>query len=200
MRWAINIATSYLRFGTGMLTVFLMMPFIISSIGLEQFGLWSLVFAVVGLFGLLDLGFATAAVKHVAEAEGSGSISERNRRLATLLLVYTGIGFLCLFTTVVVARVAGSWFDLEAAPAAQFGTALLLLGVAVSLSFPLSLFKAVLTGAGHQPRGNRDDPGQCLPDGDAPLFRVGLERNGHQHRRHNDSVGAFAGSPRVPVR
>jgi O-antigen/teichoic acid export membrane protein len=149
MRWAVNIATSYLRFGTGMLTVFLMMPFIISSIGLEQFGLWSLVFAVVGLFGLLDLGFATAAVKHVAEAEGSGSISERNRSLATLLLVYSAIGVLCLCTTVLVAGVADTWFDLDAELAAQFGAALLLLGLAVSLSFPLSLFKAVLTGAGH---------------------------------------------------
>ena len=71
MRWIVNIATSYLRFGTGMLTVFLMMPFVIASIGMEQFGLWSLLFAVVGLFGLLDLGLATAAVKHVAEAAGS---------------------------------------------------------------------------------------------------------------------------------
>ena len=53
MRWIVNIATSYVRFGTSMLTVFLMMPFVIASIGMEQFGLWSLLFAVVGLFGLL---------------------------------------------------------------------------------------------------------------------------------------------------
>jgi O-antigen/teichoic acid export membrane protein len=149
MRWIVNIATSYLRFGTGMLTVFLMMPFVIASIGMEQFGLWSLLFAVVGLFGLLDLGLATAAVKHVAEATGSGCISERNRSLATLLVVYSGIGLLCLGLVSLTCSIAGSWFDLDAGRAEQFGAVLFVLGVAVSLNFPLSLFKAILTGAGH---------------------------------------------------
>jgi O-antigen/teichoic acid export membrane protein len=149
MRWIVNIATSYLRFGTSMLTVFLMMPFVIASIGMEQFGLWSLLFAVVGLFGLLDLGLATAAVKHVAEAAGSGSILERNRSLATLLIVYSSIGLLCLGLVSLTCSIAGSWFDLDAGRAEQFGAALFVLGVAVSLNFPLSLFKAILTGAGH---------------------------------------------------
>jgi len=67
MRWVLNIASNYLRVIVGIAVMFLLIPFIVSRLGMDLFGLWSLIFAVVGLFGLLDLGFATAAMKYVAE-------------------------------------------------------------------------------------------------------------------------------------
>ncbi|MGB7552037.1 MAG: hypothetical protein WBM15_10825, partial [Chromatiaceae bacterium] len=61
MRWVLNIASNYLRVIVGIAVMFFLIPFTVGHLGLDLFGLWSLVFAVVGLFGLLDLGFATAA-------------------------------------------------------------------------------------------------------------------------------------------
>ena len=63
MRIAINIVSSYARFLTGIIAVFFLTPFTLGVVGLEQFGLWSLCLAVIGVLALLDLGFATAAVK-----------------------------------------------------------------------------------------------------------------------------------------
>ena len=86
MYWILNIATNYLRFAVSMVVVFLMTPYIIGQLGMETFGLWSLIFAVIGIFGLMDFGFATAAVKTVAEATGARDEADRNRALASLLL------------------------------------------------------------------------------------------------------------------
>ena len=47
MHWILNIATSYLRFAVSMVVVFLMTPYIIGQLGMDTFGLWSLIFAVI---------------------------------------------------------------------------------------------------------------------------------------------------------
>ena len=148
MRWILNIATSYLRFAIAIAVMFFLTPFIISRIGMDLFGLWSLIFAIVGLFGLLDLGFATAAVKYVAEFTGSGDRARRNETLATLLVVYTGLGLLCLLAVAVVASNAGSWFGLPPDEQTAFRLALWLIGAAVAVNLPMNLFKAILNGSG----------------------------------------------------
>jgi O-antigen/teichoic acid export membrane protein len=148
MRWILNIATSYLRFIIAMVVVFFLTPFIVSKIGMDQFGLWSLIFSVVAMFGLLDLGFATAAVKYMAEFTGSDDRTGRNQVLATLFMVYVGLGLACILVVAVIASQAGTWFDLDAEMQRWFRLALWLLGAAVAVNLPMNLFKAILNGSG----------------------------------------------------
>ena len=148
MHWILNIATSYLRFAVSMVVVFLMTPYIIGQLGMDTFGLWSLIFAVIGIFGLMDFGFATATVKTVAEATGARDEAGRNRALASLLLLYTLIGLLSLVLVMALAAPMAGWFDLSESQHGLFLPVLWILGLAVSLNFPASLFKAALSGAG----------------------------------------------------
>ncbi len=173
MRWLLNIASNYLRFLVGMVVVFFLTPYIVSRIGIDSFGLWSLIFSVVGLFGLLDLGFATAAVKFVAELTSSRDHAERNRVLATLLVVYSGLGVICLVLVAALADTAPSWFDLAREQREAFTVALWLLGTAVALNFPLSLFKAILVGSGRMSLVNLVELGTTL--GNAALIVILLE-------------------------
>ena len=148
MRWILNIATNYLRFAVSMAVVFLMTPYIIGQIGVDAFGLWSLIFAVVGIFGLMDFGLATAAVKAVAETTGTGDEAGRNRALATLLVVYGAIGLSSLVLVASLSGPAAAWFGLSEEEHRLFLPLFWILGAAVSLNFPASLFKAALSGAG----------------------------------------------------
>ena len=148
MHWILNIASNYLRFAISMVVVLMMTPYIIGQLGMEMFGLWSLIFAVIGIFGLMDFGFATAAVKAVAEATGSSDEAGRNRALASLLMVYTVIGLLCLVLVMTLSGPTAGWFDLTGDQYSAFLPVFWLLGITVSLNFPASLFKAALSGAG----------------------------------------------------
>ncbi|MEE4316049.1 MAG: MATE family efflux transporter [Erythrobacter sp.] len=148
MRWIINIVTSYLRFVVLMVVVFFLTPFIVGKIGIDQFGLWSLIFSVVAIFGLMDLGFATAANKYMGEFHGSSDHAGRNQVLATLLLLYVGLGLICIAVVAVVSTYAGEWFDLAPEMQHWFQLALWLLGGVVAINLPLNLFKAVLNGSG----------------------------------------------------
>lgn len=157
MRWVINIATSYLRYVVLMVLMFFLTPFIVSKIGIDQFGLWSLIFSVVALFGLMDLGFATAANKYMGELHGSGDHLGRNQVLATLLAVYVGLGLLCMLIVALIATRAGAWLDLDPDMARWFRLALWLLGGVVAINLPLNLFRAVLNGSGRMALVNAID-------------------------------------------
>lgn len=148
MVWIINIVSSYFKTLIGMVVVFFLTPFIISHIGMEMFGLWALIFAIVSIFGLMDFGFATAAVKYVAEHVGSGDMEGRNRILSTLFVVYSCIGLLCILIVAIVAGPASSQFDLTPAQQGYFTEIVWLLGMVVAIGFPAGLFKAALVGSG----------------------------------------------------
>ena len=148
MRWVLNIASNYLRVIVGIAVMFFLIPFMVSRLGVDMFGLWSLIFAVVWLFGLLDLGFATAAMTYVAELTASGDHAGRNEVLATLLVIYGVLGAICLALVATLAGPASGWFALSPDQAQPFTLALWLIGTVVAINFPASLVKAILIGSG----------------------------------------------------
>jgi O-antigen/teichoic acid export membrane protein len=159
MRIAINIISSYTRFLLGMAAVFFLTPFILTRIGAEDFGLWSLCLAVTGVLGVLDLGFSTAAVKYVAECAGNGRHEARNEALSTLLAVYTLLGII-IFALVLSAIPAGiHWFGLDSVEAARFRTIITITGIAQGIALPLSLFRSALVGQGRYDVVNSFDIG-----------------------------------------
>ncbi len=150
MKWLVNIASNYLKFLIRMVVVFLMTPYIIKQIGVEEFGLWSLVYAIIGLFGLLDFGFATAAIKYVGEAFGARDFSRLNQAISSLTTVYLLIGFVCLLLVFLLASPLSGFFEIPQGHAGNFTTILIIVGLFVALSFPLSIYKAILIGSGYQ--------------------------------------------------
>jgi O-antigen/teichoic acid export membrane protein len=145
MKWIINILSNYLRFATSLCVMIFMTPYIITTVGLENYGLWAVVYAIVGLIGLTDLGFATTAVKYVAEKEGEGDVDGRNQLIGNLFVIYFCIGIACLILTGITATL----FELDE----QFSsttTLIWILGVATSLGLFLSVFRAILIAIGRQ--------------------------------------------------
>ena len=173
MRWVLNIASNYLRVIVGLAVMFFLIPFTVSRLGVDLFGLWSLIFAFVGIFGLLDLGFATAAMKYVAELTASGDHAGRNQVLSTLLVVYTVLGLICIALVAILAGPASGWFGLSPDKAAAFTSVLWLLGAVVAINFPASLIKAILIGSGRMHLVNGVELGTTLVN--AALIVILLE-------------------------
>ena len=148
MRTIINIASSYARFIIGMVIVFLLTPYTLNIVGIDQFGLWSLCLSVAGLLALLDMGFSTATVKYVAECNGSHDHEARNQAVSTLFLVYTGLGIICLLLVLNAIPYGISVFELDQDEALVFTQVMQISGAAVAVSLPLCVFRSLLIGAG----------------------------------------------------
>lgn len=66
----------------------LLVPFVVSSLGPERYGLWVALFALVDYFILFDLGVGAATIKLAAEFEAEDD-TERLARLATTSLLFS---------------------------------------------------------------------------------------------------------------
>ena len=144
---AVNTLSNYLRFAVLFLVFFVLTPVLVNRLGAEAFGLWSLLNSVLGLFGLLDLGFGTATCKYVAHSVGAKNDEQLNRVVNTILVVYVG---LALFATLVLAGMALVFNRLFAIPP-QFAhishPVLWILALRmVILAMPLSLFRHIMYG------------------------------------------------------
>jgi O-antigen/teichoic acid export membrane protein len=148
-RLATDTATSYLRYGIVIIVQLALIPYLITNLGDEGFGLWTLTFSVLGLLSLVDFGFGTSVVRFTAEARGSGDVQRRNAMLSTVLVVY-----LCLaaLAALMVAGVSPFYLDLMKIPESRQDIALPLLWVlaarSIAVSLPFGMFRSILFGHG----------------------------------------------------
>ncbi len=122
-------------------------PVFISTLGGETFGIWILINAVIGLGGVMSLGFGEATVRYVAKYRGTNKPEDIARIIRTTLALYVvagtisaaGIALAAPWIIAVIFKVT----DSAATAAAQ---ALYLAGVALFVTSYLKTFEGVING------------------------------------------------------
>ncbi len=106
--------------------MFLLVPVAVHYLGMEQYGLWTIVMAITGYIGLADLGLSTSFVTYIARFVAVRAYDDAVRVVYLGVIFYVGVTLLMFG----VSLAASSWlFDfLRLAPAQASGarTALLL--------------------------------------------------------------------------
>jgi O-antigen/teichoic acid export membrane protein len=74
--------------------VFVLIPVIIEAVGESRYGLWALVFSIVGYAGLLDLGVQQATVKLVSQYRGAQEPQKLNAVASSGLAFFMGLAAL----------------------------------------------------------------------------------------------------------
>ncbi len=78
----------------GIIVMLFLTPYIISRIGMERFGIWSIVGVITGYFGLLDFGVGTSFVKYIAEFYAKREFEKINQ------VINSGIIFYLIFSII----------------------------------------------------------------------------------------------------
>lgn len=141
-----NATSNYVRQLLQILIFVLLTPFIVAQVGKEDFGLWSLIQATIGLLGLMDMGFSTSVVKYVAEARGSENRQRVGDLTATFFWQYTALGLLTLVLTLAVTPFLPSLLGVAPEKARTAQIVFLLIGLRAAQGLPLGLFAGILVG------------------------------------------------------
>ncbi len=127
---------------------FIAIPIIIRKLGLERFGILSLIWVVIGYFSIVDLGLSRATTKYVAEALGRGSIQEIPKFVWTTVFLQCLLGIIgtlvfIAFTPFLVGRLLNIPHDyfLEAK------SAFLIMGLSLPIILLSSSFRGILEAA-----------------------------------------------------
>ncbi|MDA8018971.1 MAG: oligosaccharide flippase family protein [Thermoanaerobaculia bacterium] len=140
-------AASLGRFFAQGIAMALVVPIMVEELGTSDYGLWVLAWSLLGLAGLLDLGFGTAAIKVIAEAGGTERSDERNAKLSTILALLGFLGILSVPCVVLLAQAAVTMSGIPPNREQEVILFMVLLGLRIlSLGMPLSIFRGILYG------------------------------------------------------
>lgn len=142
-RLALGSGLRVLQLFVTSIVAFFLTPFVIRSLGDHTYGLWLLVAAFVGYYGLFDLGLGSAVTRYLAKAVGAEDDEEANRVFNTAILLFMALGLAVLAATTVLAALVPR-FASHQEDAAVFAKLVLILGVNSAFDFPVRVFDGVL--------------------------------------------------------
>ncbi len=124
----------------------LLLPFIVDKIGVIAYGIYALVGAITGYFGLLDMGISPALVKHVAEDYANKDINKLNETVNAGFFFFLAMGIISFVSFIIIGMFFIQYFNM---PYEYESTAKILMyitAIATLFGFPLRSFTGILIG------------------------------------------------------
>ena len=125
-------------------SAFILMPFIIHSIGEHWYGLWVIVGALMGYYGLLDFGLGNASSRFTAKALHTNNPEDIHYAVSTSIGIFIIIGLIALFISALIIMAAPVFFSSEE-DIEIFRTVILIMGCKVAISFPFISFFGIIS-------------------------------------------------------
>ncbi|HDL02494.1 MAG: hypothetical protein DRP46_03905 [Candidatus Zixiibacteriota bacterium] len=130
-----NIFTSWASLAIRVLLVFLVNPFIIHTLGNDQYGVWVLVISILNYITILDLGLKQALVRFISKYMGVKDYDRINSVLSTAFLIYNIVGVLVIILTLFLSYFALDQLNIPDQYMFQGRVALIIMGINMALGF-----------------------------------------------------------------
>jgi O-antigen/teichoic acid export membrane protein len=123
-----------------------MFPFIIKYVGVEDYGIYLLVGAFVGYFGLLDFGVGSALVKYVAQYTTKEDKKTINEMVSSSFAFYLGIGIVICVSVLIIGTYYVEFFNISPDQAEKARFIAYLVAIGALTSWPMHSFSNILPG------------------------------------------------------
>jgi len=125
---------------------FLMTPLMVRALGDRDFGVWTVVGALVGYYGLFDLGIHSAVCRYVAAGLAARDRAQVAGVVSTSFVLFSWAGGAVLVLTLVAAALC-TVLASGPADAGILRWLVLLLGLRTALGFPFRVYAAFLSAS-----------------------------------------------------
>lgn len=102
-RFLRNISTNTASYLVQVVTVFFMSPFIVSSLGKEIYGVWSLLISLTGYMSMVDMGVRVTTGRYLNFYLGKNQIDKAGQSVAASYAIYTLLSVIVLGASLVIA-------------------------------------------------------------------------------------------------
>lgn len=137
---------SYLTLLTSVVVTLFYTPILIKQLGQAEYGVYTLIVSFVGYLTVLDMGLGNAIVRYIARTRANNDRTTESKLSGLFLILFSFLGFLVAIIGFVMYKqldnLFGAKMTVEELELAKTLTLLLILNF--SLSFPLSVFGAIV--------------------------------------------------------
>lgn len=138
---------NYLIIGLNIIAGLTYTPYMLRCLGQNEYGLYSLVSSIIAYLTILDFGFGNAIVRYTAKYRSEGKTDKQWNLFGMFLIVYTVIGLIATAGGLALYFNVEILFDrsMTIDEISQARTMMLLLTLNLAITFPLSVFGAIIT-------------------------------------------------------
>lgn len=141
-----NIFSNWANLAVNILISFFLAPFIVHKLGNIYYGIWVILMQFTGYLYLLDFGVRESIIRYVSKHRSSKSVVKLNEILSSGMLLYSGIGILCLLITFVFALSFPYLFEISNVGITTIRLVVILCGLTIAQSLVFNVFNGVLMG------------------------------------------------------
>lgn len=141
-----GISIYYLHLLATFLSMMIMTPVVVNTLGPEAYGLWVLIGSVIGYSTLLDFGLNTAVAKYTAEYTALGQPQMVNRLASIALVMYRRVAIGLLIVIAILAAIGPALVDVRDTLVWPVRAALLLMGCNAAISLVAGVFGNIIYG------------------------------------------------------
>ncbi len=140
----INAVSNWVSLAVNVLIGFVLTPFIIRYVGKGGYGILTLVWSVIGYYGLVNLGVRSAIMRYISRNAGKGDERAIMEFTSTAFAMFATTSTLCLFVSFFLGKPLAHLFELSPSDTQSFSGVITLLGATVALSFLSTVFSVSL--------------------------------------------------------
>ena len=141
-----NVIWNWSGMGINMLAGFIVTPYLVARLGDGGYGLWIVIASMTGYFSLLDLGVRSSVGRYVAYHRARGEQDGVNAMLSTSIAILLGVGLLVVAATVAALPLFPHLFTIPPQQLTSAKWAIVIVGLNLAITFPLSVFDGTLWG------------------------------------------------------
>ena len=142
-RYMTNVLWTWLGVATGIFGGLFVTPYTVRKIGVDHFGMWTLVLSLVEYYWLIDIGLRSAALKFSAQYYALGQQDQLDELVNTGLAYSMGAGAILALLTIFGAPYAGHLFHISDP---VFPKLIRVVGISWALGLVFNIFGACIEG------------------------------------------------------
>ncbi len=123
-----NIFSNWALMVTGAIIAFFMTPFLVHTLGKEEYGIWALVFSIIAYMNFFDIGMKQSLARFLSRHYATGDDDGLNAVINSGNVIYSITGSLVILATLVVAYYFLDAFNIATELRPVMRTALIIIG------------------------------------------------------------------------
>jgi O-antigen/teichoic acid export membrane protein len=136
-----NVLSNWAGFATNALIALVMTPYFTETLGDAKYGLWCLLIAFTGYYGLLDLGVRSAVAQYVTRYWAKNDIDRVSTTLSTAFAYLLCVSLILIPLALGIAFAAPHIFNLDQVPEKTSILLFIIVGVGFAINLPLMVFQ-----------------------------------------------------------
>lgn len=140
----INAFSNWASLAVNVLVGFVLTPFIIRHVGKGGYGILTLVWSVIGYYGLVNLGVRSAIMRYISRNAGKGDQQAIVEFTSTAFAMFAVTAGLSLLASLFLGKPLAHLFELSPSDSQSFSVVIAILGATVALSFLETVFSVAL--------------------------------------------------------